>query len=442
MDIALSSKTLISYADILAVIQTLSEGSLLSIEQIEKVLNYIADSIILINNETDVFKIMQLIIVFINKNVVINMSSKILFILLKAFSINNVIVQNTIGSILRRMYSILFSSLTLQDVEKDDTGTFKICYEQLEVILKLIKNERKDMKHTIIGMDLLNVIFDEFGPMMTKSKKIRNEYIQSLIPILFNYLNDKNNSFGLLFHVVNLAIQTMISFTNYYGLILPILKWQDSDADWKKYLALEAIGVILGSSKQIPVLYSTINSETNTNMLNAIISTLLRMLKSIEFYENDIEVVPKPIILGKEKLFIDIGKWLVNKPPELFYYHFLWSITEILLIFIRSIEELAIVEKFEFTGLLQITFTSHQINRLIKPLEDIWKSVNILLLFLYKEASNENNIQKILMSLQCFVKIMAGTRLIPQMNEVIKTLCKLSLPIKIRKYIFIYRSIY
>jgi hypothetical protein len=264
--------------------------------------------------------------------------------------------------------------------------------------------DSKDTKHKIIAIDLLLIILTEFGDTITQSIKIHDDIIQPIFSILFKYIQIPNIPYGLLFHIVNLSVKLIVSCSKYYELLLPIIKWENM-----KYFALEVIGIVLASYKQIPILFAIKNAESN--ILRLLLNAIEKIIEGVIL--TDTSVNTKLVLMSKEKILVDIGKWGTVKPPEINQGQFLWLSINVVSGLIISLEDL----------------NNSNNNQII--IKDVWKTIHKLLVILLKEVVSKENIKRVLIALQSFIKILANDRLIVEMNIVMQSVSRFGLVLKI-----------
>jgi len=407
IDIVFSTKTVGSYGDVFTVIQTLGSGNLLNCEQVNSIVKNLAEFLNILKGEAEIHKLIQVLLTLINKNTVLTVCHKINEMGLKIFAINNLLLQNTVPSLLKYLYSVLFSLLTPENIQEVNTEPFTECYTQLKVLRRMIEGS-KDIKQKIIAIDLLWVILTEFGDIVSQSTKIRNDIIQPLFPILFKYMQGPNIPYGFLFHVVNLSVRIILSCTKYYELLLPIIKWENME-----YFVLEVIGVVLSSYRQVQILSIIINTEANCNMLKLLLDTIEGIIERINFIDTFPSVNGKFVLMNKEMILVDIGKWGTMKLPKINQGQFLWLSINVLFGLVKSLEDL----------------NDKQI--VINIAKEVWKTIHKLLINLFTKALSQENIQKVLITFQRFIKVLATVKLIVPMNTIIQSLAKFALPLEI-----------
>eukprot|EP00826_Nyctotherus_ovalis_P047103 TRINITY_DN5374_c0_g1_i4.p1 TRINITY_DN5374_c0_g1~~TRINITY_DN5374_c0_g1_i4.p1 ORF type:complete len:447 (+),score=112.68 TRINITY_DN5374_c0_g1_i4:291-1631(+) len=429
IDITFATKTAAIYGDVFNIIQTLGAGNLLGPEQASKIVKHLFELVSVIKNESVIYKLLQVLIAIINKSTVIAVCPMTLDICLKIFSTSDSIVQNTTLSILKCMYSLLFSLLTVQDVEGQNSETFQQCYSQLKSLQKIIESGR-DMKHKIIAMDFFYLIFAEHGSTITRSSQILSHIAQPLFPILYKHIQTPSIPLGLLVHIVNLSVKLILSYSKYYELLLPITKWEGAGALWLRYFALEAIGSVLASPSQIPALFSAANAETGCNMLKLLVDCMERVIERANPREGSAN--EKLLFVGDDKVLADVGRWGAVKPPEVGQGQFLWLSVNVVGGLAKSFEELCSVEKINIHEPIEADFTPLQLKAVVNPVKEVWKTVYRLLMTLLKEIKGGNNLLKITAAFRSFIKTLAIAKLLTPMNTVMQSVSKFALPLKIR----------
>lgn len=432
IDITFATKSTAVYGDVFNVVQTLGAGNLLGPEQASKIVKHLFELTSATKNETMIYKILQVLIAIINKSTVMAVCPMTLDISLKIFSINDPTVQNTTLSILKCMYSLLFSLLTVQDVEGQNSETFQQCYDQLKILQRTIGSAR-DTRHKIIAMDVFYVVFAEHGATLVRSSQIFSHVTQPLLPVLCKHLQTPSIPLGLLVHVVNLSVKLVLSYSKYYELLLPITKWESSGALWLRYFALEAIGLVLASPSQISALFASTNAEAGCSTLKLLVDSVERVVERANPKEGPAN--EKLLFVGDDKVLADVGRWGAVKPPEVGQGQFLWLSVSVVAALAKSLEELCSEEKVDVHEPVENSFTPTQLKAVVDPVKEVWKTVYSLLMTLLKESKGGNNLLKVTAAFRSFIKVLAAAKLLVPMNTVMQSISKFALPLKIRTFL-------
>jgi len=413
----LESKALKYYENVLNIVQVLAISNCYSCEQLINTVVLISSSIYNFTNETDLIKILQLLLIILNPDIVTKESlcSSVYTICYYSFNTKNLLFWNIAISVLRQMYTLLFPLLSDQNPK-----LIPICLHQLENLAELMHNKHKYMQ--AIGIDFLFLIFKNYTKEIALIKT--EDYIKNLNEKLLLHLNDPMIEMSLLIKIVKFVTSAIQLSSKFCELLVPVFGWASSSSVLKKYLLLEVLKELLSSFEVLVTLGENSVDSSKAHPLQEIIWRMLKIKKMTIKLQRRNNVKPLSI-LDSVKTLGDISDSLLYKKSIIYREHMNQMLIKVLYELTKTIQDIFALEYISSNK----SFSSRQIEVIISSLKDVWSELCELFMSLLNEAQNEEEVQETLNVAQNLIEIAGKLKLTPQMNEVLKKLCELSLPL-------------
>jgi len=216
-------------------------------------------------------RVLQIVLIMVNNEDVLRvpMSTKILNFCLKAFNDNSQIIKGNVFIVLKQMYTLLFKEYKNECQKSyllDNKDIYKICLEHLDRLILITKDKKSPMSLKCMCMDTLSSIFIEGHTALAITPEMNNLLCQSYADQLNKFITNTSAPYMILKSAAD-SMARLIVITNEYEHIQSFEQLANSEASWQRHLALNAFTILLGTYKQLQVMYTMVNKNNKMKVL-------------------------------------------------------------------------------------------------------------------------------------------------------------------------------